>query len=434
MLILSIPDYKTNGLFVDMDPHSLAPPCYEVGVGAMSEAPVSVQGRLKRSILFWEIELDPSSFVLGIIRSGYRLPFIRFPPSVCMRNHQSALENPAFVSNAIEELVQTNCVLACDVCPLVCSPLQVVTNARGKQRLVIDLRFVNQYLVQQKFKYEGLNVIPSLFQQGDYMITFDLKSGYHHVDINKEFWPYLGFSWQYPGGCRRFFMFRVLPFGLSTACYVFTKLLRPLVKHWRSNGRQAVIYIDDGICAASTLAEMERHSKAIQADLRGAGFVLNTEKSKLVPHQEGEWLGCNISLSSGCFRVPDEKIDRLKNSVWGILHPNRVHVRSVASIVGQIMSMSLALGPIARLRTRALYAIINNCTSWHAYLSLGEEAREELLFWQSNVVTLNGHPIWFKSGATRVVYSDAVIRDIMVGMVPWSRKLPMVHGLSMKPL
>ena len=54
--------------------------------------------------------------------------------------------------------------------------------------------------------------------------------------------------------------------------------------------------------------------------------------------------------------------------------------------------------------------------------------------WQSNVVTLNGHPIWFKSGATRVVYSDAVIRDIMVGMVPWSRKLPMVHGLSMKPL
>ena len=35
---------------------------------------------------------------------------------------------------------------------------------------------------------------------------------------------------------RNFIFFCVLPFGLSTACYVFTKLLRPLVKHWRSMG------------------------------------------------------------------------------------------------------------------------------------------------------------------------------------------------------
>ena len=82
------------------------------------------------------------------------------------------------------------------------------------------------------------------------MITFDLKSGYHHVDIHQDNWPYLGFSWNNASGHRKFFMFRVLPFGLSTACYVFTKLLRPLVKRWRSQGRRAVIYIDDGICAS----------------------------------------------------------------------------------------------------------------------------------------------------------------------------------------
>ena len=58
------------------------------------------------------------------------------------------------------------------------------------------------------------------------MNTFDLKSGYHYVDISKDSWPYLGFSWSAPGSCRHYFMFRVLPFGLSTACYVFTKSLR----------------------------------------------------------------------------------------------------------------------------------------------------------------------------------------------------------------
>ena len=41
-------------------------------------------------------------------------------------------------------------------CPTVCSPLQVVVNAKGKRRPVLDLRYVNHYLCQSKFKYEGL--------------------------------------------------------------------------------------------------------------------------------------------------------------------------------------------------------------------------------------------------------------------------------------
>ena len=64
-------------------------------------------------------------------------------------------------------------------------------------------------------------------------------------------------------------------FDLSTACYIFTKLLGPLVKYWCSKGRHIIIYIDDGICAASTLWEAKEHSIAIQADLGEAGFILN---------------------------------------------------------------------------------------------------------------------------------------------------------------
>ena len=55
------------------------------------------------------------------------------------------------------------------------------------------------------------------------LCTFDLKSGYHHVEPQK----FLGFEWD-----SKFFVFMVLPFGLATACYVFTKLMRPLVKLW----------------------------------------------------------------------------------------------------------------------------------------------------------------------------------------------------------
>ena len=90
-----------------------------------------------------------------------------------------------------------------------------------------------------------------------------------------------------------------------------------------------------------------------------------------------------------------------------ILHPSRVPIRTIASVVGQIMSMSLALGAIACLRTRALYVDINRCMSWHWAIVLSEEAKIELFFWQENTENFNGQSIWFESGTTRVVYSDA---------------------------
>ena len=59
-------------------------------------------------------------------------------------------------------------------------PTVVVSNAK---HLFIDLCYVNQFLQLQKFKYEGLALVPQLFNKGEFFVTFDLKSRYHHVDI-----------------------------------------------------------------------------------------------------------------------------------------------------------------------------------------------------------------------------------------------------------
>ena len=144
-----------------------------------SEIPQSyppVQGRLKEHSAFWLNELESSSFVESIVSQGYQLPFIKLPDPVCLMNHRSAYESSAFVST---ELIAGRCVI----------------KSKGKQRLVVDLRYINQFLPERKFKYEGLNLIPLLFSSGDFFTTFDLKSGYHHVDIHQDSWPYLGLSW-----------------------------------------------------------------------------------------------------------------------------------------------------------------------------------------------------------------------------------------------
>ena len=221
-----------NESILIVDPHSLSPPVVEGGMqlellaaeelkasvtdfksqNSLPEKPlVSVQGRLQNCSKFWVDEVKAPQFIIDVINTGYRLPFLAFPPAVCARNHKSALEHATFVSEAIQELIDAGCAVCVPTCPTVCSPLQVVVNAKGKLCLVINLRYVNQYLQLSKFKYEILNLIPVLFSEGDYMFTFDLKSGYHHVDIHEASQSYLGFTWG--EGCdKKFYVFRVFPF------------------------------------------------------------------------------------------------------------------------------------------------------------------------------------------------------------------------------
>ena len=99
----------------------------------------SVQGRLKKHASFWLNELEASKFVRDIITSGYRLPFIKFPPSIFQKNHRIALNNKSFVEQAIEELLKNKCIIEVEDCPIVCSSLLVVTNDQKKQRLYASI-------------------------------------------------------------------------------------------------------------------------------------------------------------------------------------------------------------------------------------------------------------------------------------------------------
>ena len=69
--------------------------------------------------------------------------------------------------------------------------------------------------------------------------------------------------------------------------------------------------------------------------------------------------------------------------------------------------MSLALGPITRLMTRGMYAVLNTRVSWCHQLALSAEAKSEMLFWQNKINLFNGQDLRPKLSAIRVVYSDA---------------------------
>ena len=80
-----------------------------------------------------------------------------------------------------------------------CSPLSVVSNTAGKLQLVLNLRYLNQFLHVVRFKYEDLLIAALMFEANEYLFKFDLKSGYHHVDIHPDHSHFLGFQWEEKG-------------------------------------------------------------------------------------------------------------------------------------------------------------------------------------------------------------------------------------------
>jgi hypothetical protein len=101
--------------------------------------------------------------------------------------------------------------------PEVVSPLGVVPKGTsGKFRLVMNMRYVNEHLVKKKFKFEGLKDLADLAEKGDHAFSFDLTSGYYHVELHPRTRTYTGFEWK-----GSYYFYNCLPFGLATAPWVF---------------------------------------------------------------------------------------------------------------------------------------------------------------------------------------------------------------------
>ena len=61
-------------------------------------------------------------------------------------------------------------------------------------RLIADLRYINQHLRSCKFKYKDIHTAADVFQLGDWFFKLDYIRGYHHVEIFPEHTKFLGCS------------------------------------------------------------------------------------------------------------------------------------------------------------------------------------------------------------------------------------------------
>ncbi|KAL9969042.1 hypothetical protein ACROYT_G021206 [Oculina patagonica] len=366
-------------------------------------------GRLRRALNFWK-DIRAPKFILDVIEFGYKLPLLQIPTPFVAKNNSSALDESPFVESAINELISQGCVAEVFQAPVIINPLSVSIQKSGKKRLILDLRHVNQFLYKIKFRCEDLTVAKEVLNPGDFMFSFDLKSGYHHVEIFPEHRQFLSFAWTFSSGCTRYFEFTVLPFGLSSAPFLFTKLLKPLVKKWRSESKAIIVFLDDGLGAAADESKAKIASLQVHADLFKSGFLPNEAKCVWEPTQIITWLGTVLNTATSEISATEKRVTSLQQDLSSLLATSSIclPVRKLASVCGKIISLGNCVGNVSRLMSRNLFAVINSAPSWNASVYLSSDALAELNFWSSNVASLNGIPMWpVSSKPSKIVYSDA---------------------------
>ena len=114
----------------------------------------------------------------------------------------------------------------------------------------------------------------------------------------------------------------------------------------------------DGICSVET-ERAETASRFVQESLANADFVAHPTKSHWSPSYQVTWLGFNIDLQLGQIIVPTGKVQAFQSLVAAAIKAVMLPACHIARIIGKIISLSLAMGPISRLMTRSLYAVVN---------------------------------------------------------------------------
>ena len=216
------------------------------------------------------------------------------------------------------------------------------------------------------------------------MFKFDIKQGYDHIDIYKPHQKVLNFSWEVGG--KICFIFTALPFGLTSAPFIFTKVMRRLVKHWRINGIRITCFLDDGLGVVSSYKMILFRLNFVKKSLQNTGFIINEGKSVWKPSQTLIWLEIRIN---GFCCIPTEKLPAIKNSIVLFIKklPNTTTAREFGKACGKLILTKFVLDNIVQLQTRNLL-VVENQPLWDSRLNLTNYVKDikELMFWKNNII------------------------------------------------
>ena len=284
------------------------------------------------------------------------------------------------------------------------SNIFLIPKSGGRFRLILNLKALNNFVAYEHFKMEDIRCVRDLLSKGDHLCKLDLRDAYLSIPIHESSRKYLRFSWQ-----GVMYEYTALPFGLSAAPRVFTKVLKPVLAELRAAGICLVAYLDDLLIIGKTKEETEAAYHRTKTLLQSLGFMINMEKSQSQATQSIEFLGLLIDSRMMSFSLPQTRVKQIQGECRRLLWKELVTVRELAHVVGMLAATRLAVLS-APLHYRALQAQkINGLglhLSYESMVTLNAHCKRDLQWWICHLSQVNGCQIQHPSPAV-VIESDA---------------------------
>uniref|UniRef100_A0ABD2WM07 Reverse transcriptase domain-containing protein n=1 Tax=Trichogramma kaykai TaxID=54128 RepID=A0ABD2WM07_9HYME len=340
-------------------------------------------GRLKDFVRKWKtITLNP--YILSCIK-GHKIPFSTIPcqketpgePKMSKTKHESC-------EKAIKELIKKGAISECEKEEGdFFSTYFLRKKSSGEDRFIFNLKKLNEHINTSHFKIENLKNVLALLSKNDYMASIDIKDAFLSIPIAEEHKKYLKFQFS-----NKVYRFEVLAFGLSPAPYVFTKVMKPLLETLRSKGFKSVAYIDDLLLIGRTEKECQENVEATCNLLKFVGFELN-KKCQLSPQQKIEYLGFEINSVDYSLSLTHKKIGTISNAIKTYKEKEICSIRDTAKLIGILIAAcsGLRYGWVhTKILEREKYlALARLGENFDADMSITNEMRDELSWWQSNI-------------------------------------------------
>jgi hypothetical protein len=157
---------------------------------------------------------------------------------------------------------------------------------KGKLRLVIDYRGVNQNTVKVMATIPNIQELFDRLTKAKYFTKFDLASGYHQIRIRESDTHKTAFKTKYG-----LFEWTVMPFGLCNAPATFQSMVNAIFSDMIDHF--LIVYLDDILVYSETMEEHLEHIEKVLQRLQDNQLHCRVTKCEFLK-QELEYLGYYI--------------------------------------------------------------------------------------------------------------------------------------------
>lgn len=365
-----------------------------------------VGGRLRGFVSVWTERIkDP--WVIDLITKGLTPDLISIPHQDHQPEHFLSSEDKVIVTEEIQKLIEKLAMRVKNNKEGFYNPIFVIPKKDGNgKRMILDCRLLNENVSKEHFKMESLATLRDIIMPGDWMVIIDIKDAYYHIPLAEDAKQYFSAR---VGGLD--VEYTAMPMGLTSSPRIWTKLMKPVLAIIRGNGIRIIIFIDDCIVLGNSRENCLKNMDFVLRTFIELGFLINWEKSKLIPTQEVEFLGMLVNSVTMEFKVPHKKVKDIKKLCSNLLASYRkqelVPIRTVAQLLGKIVAVEMAIFP-ARLKSRSLLANKNHNLhqGWSGNMHLSRKAAQELEWWIQHMENFNGKFIILPTPSIKIM-SDA---------------------------